>query len=74
METSSFGLRAASREQLQGLMMRFYLKPEDRHIFYSILKSTYFDYSPVLYSICSTTDDGRLIDIIEDLERNKFDD
>ena len=73
-ETSSFGLRAANKEQLQGLMMRFYLKPEDRHIFYSILKSTYFDYSSVLYSICSTTDDGTLIDIIEDLERNEFDD
>lgn len=73
-ETSSFGLKASNFEELQSWLMRFYLKPEDRHIFYSIMKSTYFDYSQILYSICESVNDKELFNLIADLKSNDFND
>ena len=54
--------------------MKFYLVPQDRHLFYSILKSRYFDYSSILYSICEVIEDQGINEIISDLESNGFDD
>lgn len=73
-ESSALGLRASSREELQAWMLNYYLKPQDRHIFYSILQARYFDYSPVLLSICEVIDDRRLKKIISDLKNNNLPD
>lgn len=50
------------------------MKSQDRHLFYAILKSRYFDYSPVLNSFCEAVDDVRLHGIISDLQLNNFPD
>lgn len=73
-ETSSFGLRASSQQELQAWLLKFYLKPQDRHLFYAILKSRYYDYFPVLNSICEAVEDARLYEIISDLKLNHFSD
>lgn len=69
-ESSAIGLRSSCKEELEAVMISYLQNPDDNHLFYSLLKSKYFDYSPVLLSICEVIDDQRLFKIVSDLVEN----
>ena len=70
LESSAFGLRSSCKEELQATLIGYLQSYETENLFYSILKSKYFDYSAVLLSICEFIDDTRLYKIITDLKEN----
>ena len=71
-ETSAIGLRSSCKEELEAIMISYFKSPDDRHLFYSLLKSRYFDYSAILLSICEVIDDKRLFKIVSDLVENRL--
>lgn len=73
-ESSALGLRASSSNQLQSWLMTFYREPQHRHVFFEILQAKYFDYSPILLSICEKIDNESLYAIVSDLKLFQFPD
>lgn len=69
-ESSAIGLRSSCKEELEAIMISYLQNPDDNHLFYSLLKSRYFDYSSVLLSICEVIDDQRLHKIVSDSVEN----
>jgi hypothetical protein len=69
-ESSAIGLTSSCKEELEAIMISYFRSPEDDHLFYSLLKSRYFDYSPVLLSICEVIDNERFSKVLSDLVEN----
>lgn len=63
-------MRSSCKEELEAIMISYLQNPDDNHLFYSLLKSRYFDYSSVLLSICEVIDDQRLHKIVSDSVEN----